>query len=734
MSNLLSDDTDGNNLWQALYQNESEEVNRHRNSSTNNNGSNNNTMGNQFLSKFFPSRPRGTAVPKETKQNLSDFGLEGVELLTEPPSSTLYENRNNFSMPTPSGVASSSNVVPDRHNYVNRRDSDISHEDRRSDYVFLSSAFRSSNLRKEWGAVGNLDLFFTSIYNYYYYRGFVPIVCNGLVELVTLFCTLILSVLLFGYVDWSSLAMCKDEHTCKDNFGDYLISSSNSHGHKWSSLMVILLRLYVVLFFVYSCGAVVTFWSNVQDALDAKDFYENKLGISKRRLGLGDVEWDDIVKKIVELQTSGKYRIAIAAPSASLEKEVVTALNIAQRVLRKENWMVALFNQGSNLLDLRVPWISTYYAGKSTSGAYMSTVLEWSIHVCVLGFMYNHNYRIRPTFLDPSTLQRRFIMCGVAQAVFMPFLLLFMILHFLLLNMHDWRSNKDYMGPREWTNSARWTFREFNELPHLFERRIAPSYKAADEYLALFAPNAIITSIGRVVVFLSGSLLASLLVMAFIDESILIHVKVGNWNLLWYVGILGVIFSIGKAMLPNAEVHKPQYHKNYFVDMNSALHQVGMHTHHFPSTWKGLAWKNRVYKQFTSLYVYKSQIFLLEILSVLFSPLVLCFSLPRCSTKICDFVRRVKVEHFGMGEVCGYSTFDFERFEDEKNWQGSDGPDSDVKRDLPMGNHNMNENGTLFSNSKPRARHGKMEKSFFSFKVRSNILRTVKSISQLAGL
>ena len=63
-------------------------------------------------------------------------------------------------------------------------------------------------------------------------------------------------------------------------------------------------------------------------------------------------------------------------------------------------------------------------------------------------------------------------MCGVAHAIFMPFLLFFVTLHFFMSNIYDWQSTKEYLGPREWSSIARWTFREFNELPHSFEKRM----------------------------------------------------------------------------------------------------------------------------------------------------------------------------------------------------------------------------------------------------------------------
>ena len=62
-----------------------------------------------------------------------------------------------------------------------------------------------------------------SLYNYYYHRGIIPIAGKGVVELVSLFFTLWLSVFLFAYLDWSKLSKCVDEESCHDSLSDYII-------------------------------------------------------------------------------------------------------------------------------------------------------------------------------------------------------------------------------------------------------------------------------------------------------------------------------------------------------------------------------------------------------------------------------------------------------------------------------------------------------------------------------
>jgi len=339
--------------------------------------------------------------------------------------------------------------------------------------------------------------------------------------------------------------------------------------------------------------------------------------------------------------------------------------------------------------------------------------------------MFNHKYEIRPSFCtDPSKLKRRFLFCGIAHGVLLPFLLFFMTLHFSMSNVYDWKSTKQYLGPREWSLSAKWTMREFNELPHIFERRLGPSYAAAEAYLKLFTQSAIMTSLGRILAFIGGSLGVVLIALAAVNDSILLHVKIGDWNLLWYVGIMGVIFSSGKSMLPDPTVH-PSYTRNLFAEMDKALGQVATHTHHYPDIWKGRGWDERTYKDFGSMFKYKAQLFAMEIGSMVFAPFILCFSLPECAEHVCDFVTQIKREVPGAGDVCGYATFDFDTYQDE-NWEGRTmgivRPNEIVNSSIPTANdvetgeiaNDAGENGSR--SCPPKARQGKMEKSFFSFK------------------
>ncbi len=88
-------------------------------------------------------------------------------------------------------------------------------------------------------------------------------------------------------------------------------------------------------------------------------------------------------------------------------------------------------------------------------------------------------------------------------------------------------------------------------------------------------------------------------------------------------------------------------------------------------------------------------IFLQELLSVVFAPLVLCLSLPESADQIVDFFREFTVHVNGLGYVCSFAQFDFMRH----------------------GNVKYGVQGATVDDEYYLSKQGKMEKSFLNFKV-----------------
>lgn len=711
------------------------------------------------------------------------------------------------------------------HQLEDQDDQDLTQsQNNQTTFIVLSSQKKkpTSNLVAGGGAhhekhppiPQNLDLFLISIYNYFLEGGYTQIMFRGILELFSLFFTIFASLFLVS-LDWNKLWECQDEHTCKPKFSDYIVllgqqqdntlseeeeSASQHHSYHSStsiSLTSIVWKFYVwlyfILFFIYGIFCISQYLRKIQDAKFAKLFYEDYLGFPERRVSSFSLEWEDVVMKIQELYETGGFRFTSLPPPSTQAQEIILsqqqnqlhhnsqehhhhqqhildldALAIANRILRKENFLVGFFNL-PELLDLslpEIPFLGTYLPINSRQ-QYLSKNLEWSLHTCILNHIFSEKYRIRPEFYTNSLqLKRRFVFWGILQGIFMPFLGIFITLHFLFGNLHEYKSGGSgasggsmQQKQREWTPHAKWLFREFNELPHFFERRLNGGKSRAENYLGKIPQSPLLIFVGKILVFLSGSILSILVVLAAMNDAILLHVKIGQWNLLWYVGIFGMVFSFGRGMSQtqenNTEKHDGYYYNNnnkderdevsllpkkgLFQEMNESLAHISQYTHYMPYHWHKRGFHPDIQKEFMGLYKHKPQLFLQELISVVTTPLLLIWKLPQNAERICQFVSLTKRE-IGpgvQGEVCGFASFDFDEFEDEYYYSkdvGKDGTattthtanaETNTAAATTTTNNNNNFDPSSLSSytpwydtygTKPKTKMGKMKKSFFTFK------------------
>jgi len=534
---------------------------------------------------------------------------------------------------------------------------------------------KSSSLSQDLHGINrDPDVFFTDLYHYFCGKGYFVILIKGAVQLITLAFTVVLTTFLIGFLKWDLLLKCHDEHTCMD-FAMYVTTEALVHPNMYQFFVLVYFFLCSLFWMYRFFNYVNSFGKLKQIAL----FYRNDLRISLK--DLISIEWNEVVQKLVALQKKGALRVGSA--------QEINAHEIACRILRKENYLVSMINK--DILDLSIPLPFIGYKEQGTFEArtysfYLTKVLEWSIFFCVLNRMFTNNFSIRKDFKENvASLQRRFLVVGLLHVLLLPFILFFLITAFFLDNAKEWHSESSYLGPREWSPYAKWSFRELNELPHFFERRLNGSYKYANQYIKQFQ-SPLKQVLARCTRFISGSLAAVLLLLTVIDDSIALHVKFLDHNLLWYIGVFGALFAASNALVspPEERVYQPE----------ATMLKVAAYTHYFPETWRNQCHMPRVREELKSLFQPKIYLFGQELLSLVFAPLILCFSLPKCAQGIVDFVRDHTVELDDWGAVCDYTTFDFMKYGNT----GYGAPIGGFKGDIQA------------------TEQGKMEKSFVNFK------------------
>ena len=270
---------------------------------------------------------------------------------------------------------------------------------------------------------------------------------------------------------------------------------------------------------------------------------------------------------------------------------------------------------------------------------------------------------------DIQGLQARFTSLGLLLLLLLPLTMSYRVISFFFQNAQSFHSTRSYLGPRTWTPYALWRFREFNEVPHLFAERMASALTPGLTYLTSF-PSLYLSIAANCVLFILGSLIASLLLIGIVSDSALLYLHYGEYNLLWYLGITTAIYAAVRSFCnispmglaiedvggtsssssSSAAMSAPGIGAGFTtnalllssgekVDREELLARMCAHTHYFPPHWQGLADREITRKEVASLLQFKVQVFIFEILGTLFTPLVLIFSLPDCADSILSFLR-----------------------------------------------------------------------------------------------
>ncbi|KAG8893111.1 autophagy protein atg9, partial [Tulasnella sp. 417] len=360
--------------------------------------------------------------------------------------------------------------------------------------------------------------------------------------------------------------------------------------------------------------------------------------------------------------------------------------------MRQENYLIALFNK--DLLDLRVPLppiLDRFFGGYLNGGNTLTRALEWNLRYCLMGHLFDRSGRVRKSLLkekhptrEIELLRRRFLFMGLVNAVFAPFIVLYLLMYSFFRYFEEYHKNPSSIGGRQYTPYAEWKFREFNELPHLFRRRLNESYPVASEYIDQF-PKEKVALVMRFVAFIAGSFAAVLAAATLIDPDIFLHFEITpHRTVLFYLGLFGTILAAARGMVPDA-------HRVF--DPEILMREVISQTHYMPTEWKGELHSQKVQTEFGKLFEMRVNIFVQELLSVVLTPFVLWYSLPQNAPAIINFFREFTVHVEGLGYVCSFAVFDFKRH-----------------GNVNFGAPTEQQDERLMSNQ------GKMEKSFLNFK------------------
>ena len=464
-------------------------------------------------------------------------------------------------------------------------------------YITVNNIFGGINYKKDKMCVYlKTDRFYKDIYDYYHQGGYLTIFMSNITEIISLIFGIVFGVYIFIFLDWTRILQCGTNNDIKD-CGDISIYVKPKMPNLFFILVLFVASLFTlckILFFIYKHKTL----------LDIRHFYEHILKI--KTCDLHSLTWSQI---ITDISVNQKINLSVD--------------DITNIILRKENYLIAMIHKDIlNVAD------QTY-----------TKQLEINLEYTIFNDLEN---------LSVDKLKRKFILYGIVNLLLSVFIFIYILLHFFVSNIDEFYSNKNILGSRKYTLYSRSKFRYFNELDHFFESRVNKSIKYANIYITQF-PSPVIDVICKFICLISGAFIGFFLILSIMDESILLYVRLFDRSLIFYTGIIGAISASARSFLksPEKSVYNP----------NAAMEKIVEYTHYIPRHWNGKYNTYTVRNEFLQMFPYTIILFLHDLLSVITTPILLIYFLPRKSADIVNFIKVNTVHTKNIGKICTFADF-----------------------------------------------------------------------------
>lgn len=132
---------------------------------------------------------------------------------------------------------------------------------------------------------------------------------------------------------------------------------------------------------------------------------------------ISTISWSTVVSRIAAIRDENPITAVSNLPDASTDNTVPTAKldahDIANRIMRQENYLIALFNK--DLLDLRLPVPPVVRRLLTVIGLYseeddgpskyrterttLTRALEWNLRFCLMNYLFDSSGKVKEIFL-----------------------------------------------------------------------------------------------------------------------------------------------------------------------------------------------------------------------------------------------------------------------------------------------------------------------------------------------
>lgn len=251
------------------------------------------------------------------------------------------------------------------------------------------------------------------VYQYYVEHGIWSICLSRAIYLLTTVFLFACFMLLSTCVDYSKIPSSKGT-------SEVLIPKCMQNASFGKNVL-----LWLVTFWWLS--TLFTYVMDVRRLWNLHEFYHHLLGISD--VDIQTIPWERVVEGLMNLrdanpetaETGTANRRFLQDHTGQVQsKQRMDAHDIANRLMRRDNYFIALFDQEVLDLTVNIPFLG--------ERRFYSKTLEWFLYFCFMNFIFNEQGHIQSICLDAKYrhkliqhLQRRMRFAAVISIFMAPF-------------------------------------------------------------------------------------------------------------------------------------------------------------------------------------------------------------------------------------------------------------------------------------------------------------------------
>jgi hypothetical protein len=145
--------------------------------------------------------------------------------------------------------------------------------------------------------------------------------------------------------------------------------------------------------------------------------------------------------------------------------------------------------------------------------------------------------------LDARETDKKIIQSIFVMTIMAPFFLFFNLSHLIIKTFCRIKAKPTSLFSREWTPLAKMVLREENELPHVFDKRIAEIKPLIIQHIQSKPPHAAIEAFAKIISFISGSLLLTLLAPVALHPSVILTNFTEEAEIVWLIALLSTVIA-----------------------------------------------------------------------------------------------------------------------------------------------------------------------------------------------